>query len=163
MVTYLITFTCYGQHLHGDPAGSVDKMHRVRHTPHLAFDPAREDYERHIMRCAPYSLDQRRREEVIDAIQQGCKHRGWRLIAAHVRSTHVHIVVEAVDRPEMVMNACKSYASKRLNDLGLDPGGQKRWTRHGSTRWLNGASSITAAISYVLDEQGVPMSVYRGT
>jgi hypothetical protein len=73
----------------------------------------------------------------------------------------VHIVVEANEKPEMVMNACKSYASRRLNELGVDPPGQKRWTRHGSTRWLSHAPGITAAIAYVLNEQGESMSVYR--
>jgi hypothetical protein len=34
------------------------------------------------------------------------------------------------------MNDMKSYASRRLNQLGLDEPARRRWARHGSTRWL---------------------------
>ena len=43
----------------------------------------------------PYGLDAMRRDAVLEAIQQVCAHRGWCLLAAHVRTTHVHTVVEA--------------------------------------------------------------------
>lgn len=160
-MTYLITFSCYGHHLHGDPAGSVDKEHKVFRTPHVPPNPERQSFERGMMRHPKYAMNSVRREAALDAIRRGCQHRGWGLLAAQVRSTHVHIVVEATERPELIMNACKSYASQRLNELRLDASGQKRWTRHGSTRWLNQPSHIAAAITYELEEQGEPMSVHR--
>jgi hypothetical protein len=56
--------------------------------------------------------------------------------AAHVRTNHVHAVVEAQVRPEKILHAFKSYASRNLNRLGVDEPNRKRWARHGSTRWL---------------------------
>ena len=38
-VTYLITFACYGWHLHGDPFGSIDPAHNVPGTPILEQTP----------------------------------------------------------------------------------------------------------------------------
>src|SRR2546423_10186376 len=32
-LTYLITFACYGCHLHGDPAGSIDRKHNLPRQP----------------------------------------------------------------------------------------------------------------------------------
>lgn len=160
-MTYLITFTCYGHHLHGDAAGSVDKEHKVFRTPHVPPNPERQSFERRMMRHPLYSLDRVWCEAVMEAIRRGSQHLEWGILAAQVRSTYLQIVVEATERPELVMNACKSYASKRLNELRLDAPGQKRWTRHGSTRWLNQPSHIAAAITYVLEEQGEPMSVHR--
>jgi len=35
----------------------------------------------------------------------------------------------------------------------------KRWARHGSTRWLFAPENVTAAIEYVVREQGDSMAV----
>ena len=53
---------------------------------------------------APYHLDQIRRDGVLEAIQEVCGQRGWSLLAAHVRSNHVHTVVQGEVPPERVMN-----------------------------------------------------------
>jgi len=59
------------------------------------------------------------------------------------------------------MNDLKSYASRCLNRLGLDEPTRKRWARHGSTRWLWQPQTVSAAIQYVVQEQGDPMAVFR--
>jgi REP element-mobilizing transposase RayT len=81
-------------------------------------------------------MDRRRRETVLAAILERCSSRDWSLLAAHVRTNHVHVVVEADAQPERIMNDLKSYASRCLNLRGLDEPTRKRWARHGSTRWL---------------------------
>ena len=58
------------------------------------------------------------------------------------------------------MNDLKAYASRRLNQLGLDGVNRKRWARHGSTRWLWKAQDVSAAIHYVVAEQGDVMSIF---
>lgn len=109
----------------------------------------------------PYGLDQTRRDAVLEAIREVCAHRGWCLLAAHVRTTHVHTVVDAEIPPERVMSDLKAYASRRLNRMGLDEPNRKRWTRHGSTRWLWKPRHVSAAMQYVLAEQGEPMSMFE--
>ena len=106
----------------------------------------------------PYHLDQIRRDAVLQAIQEVCGHRGWTLLAAHVRSNHVHAVVETETRPERIMSDFKAYASRRLNWMKLDQPNRKRWARHGSTRWLWKPHHVSAAIQYIVDEQGHTMS-----
>ena len=58
------------------------------------------------------------------------------LLAAHVRSNHVHTVVDAEIPLERIMSDFKAYAGRRLNRLRLDELNRKRWARHGSTRRL---------------------------
>ena len=87
-------------------------------------------------------------------------HRGWSLLAAHVRSNRVHTVVEAEVPPERVMSDFKAYASRRLNRMSLDVPNRKRWARHGSTRWLWQPQHVSVAVQYVVTEQGEPMSVF---
>src|SRR3954453_10852135 len=59
------------------------------------------------------------------------RQRGWNLLAAHVRSNHVHTVVEAEAEPERVMNDFKAYASRRINRMSLDEPNRKPRARHG--------------------------------
>ena len=40
-MTYLITFSCYGSHLHGHDLGSVDRNHRVPGSRLLEANPER--------------------------------------------------------------------------------------------------------------------------
>ena len=94
-MTYLITFACYGCHLHGSASGSVDREHNAHGTPLLQLDSARVAAEAERMDQPPYHLDEIRRDAVLEAIQEVCGRRGWNLLAAHVRSNHVHTVVEA--------------------------------------------------------------------
>jgi REP element-mobilizing transposase RayT len=160
-MTYLITFACYGCHLHGNGSGSVDPTHNVPGTPILEEDAARAAWEEQRMDQPAYHLDQIRRNAILEAIQEVCGHRGWRLLAAHVRSNHVHTVVEAEAEPERVMQGFKAYASRRLNGMSLDQPNRKRWARHGSTRWLWKPQHVSAAIEYVVAEQGDAMSAFE--
>ena len=112
------------------------------------------------MNQPPYFLDERRRGIVLEAVCEVCLYRGWGLIAAHVRTNHVHVVVEAVVRPEKVMNDIKSYASRRLSKAEAHEPDRKRWARHGSTRWLWKDQDVLDAVRYVVEEQGEPMALF---
>jgi REP element-mobilizing transposase RayT len=157
----LITFACYGCHLHGDESGSIDPGHNTPGTPILEADCARADFVGNRMDQTPYHLDPIRRDAVLKAIQEVCEHRGWSLLAAHVRSNHVHAVVEAEVSPERIMSDLKVYASRRLNRMNLDESDRKRWARHGSTRWLWKPKQVAAAMQYVVAGQGDAMSVFE--
>jgi REP element-mobilizing transposase RayT len=157
----LITFACYGCHLHGDELGSIDRQHNLPGSRLLEANPLRVSVERQRMDQPPYGMDKRRRDAVLASVLERCSNRAWTLLAAHVRTNHVHIVLEAEVRPERAMNDLKSYASRYLNQLGLDDPARKRWARHGSTRWLWKPEHVSAAIRYVVDEQGDRMAAFE--
>jgi REP element-mobilizing transposase RayT len=148
--------------MHGDESGSVDRNHNV--PGHRLVDPdmRRASRERDLMDQAPYLLDKVGRTVVLDAIREVCLRRAWSLLAAHVRTNHVHIVVEADAKPEKAMRDFKSYASRRLDKSGADGPDRKRWVRHGSTRWLWNREDVAAAIRYGVEEQGEAMAVWVG-
>jgi REP element-mobilizing transposase RayT len=102
--------------------------------------------ERRLMDQVPYTMNMNRRNTVLFALHERCSERQWSVLTAHVRTTHLHIVVEADARPERIMNDLKSYASRCLNRMGLDEPTRKRWERHGSTRWLRKAENVSTAI-----------------
>ncbi len=157
---YFIAFACYGARLHGDESGSVDRHNNFPGSRLLGADSQRASSERQSMLQPPNWLDRERRTAVLSALRGHCTHCGWSLLAAHVRTNHVHAVVEANVRPEKVMNEFKSYASRELNRLENDGPDRKRWARHGSTRWLWKDEDLQQALQYVIEEQGEPMALF---
>jgi len=82
------------------------------------------------------------------------------LLAVHVRSNHVHIVLDVPVAPEKAMNELKAYASRSLNRAGLDEPDRRRWSRHGSTRYPWTREQREAAINYVITGQGQKMAAF---
>ena len=108
-----------------------------------------------------YIFDNSRARIVLDSIINTSFHRKWNFFAIHIRSTHIHVVIQGLTTPEKIMNDFKSYASRALNTSGFENSARKRWTRHGSTRYLWKTEDLANAIQYVLHEQGEPMVVYE--
>jgi REP element-mobilizing transposase RayT len=159
-IVYLITFSCYGSHLPGQE-GTTDREHNVPGTRLLESQPRLRQYSEASMKQAPFEMDSGQRNVALDAVLEVSRYKQWRLLAAQVRSNHVHVVVDADGSPELVMNAFKAYASRALNLAYPREKGRIRWTRHGSTRHLWSGERIEAAITYVLEKQGEPMACYR--
>ena len=160
LLMYFLTFACYGQHLHGSPSGSVDRGHNVFGSPVLADAPVRASRARAVMKQTAYLLDRESGTVVLHAIVDTCSHAGWKLLAAHIRTTHAHVVMEAEVRPEKIMNAFKAYASPYLKAAEREQADVRRWAHHGSTRWLCSDVDVRSAIRYVVEEQGSPMVVF---
>jgi REP element-mobilizing transposase RayT len=158
--TYLITFVCYGAWLPGQ-AGAVPMTQNAFGAPLPEADPDKEQRARDGMSQEPYVLDATRRQLVLRSLQEVCSCRGWKLLAAHVRTNHVHLVAKAACKPEPVLNALKAYSSRALNHLALDSPNWRRWARHGSTRYLWTSAAVSAAIDYVVREQGDAMAVFE--
>ena len=162
-LAFLITFTCYGTWLHGDARGSVDTEHNQYGTRFLDAEPQQKAAEAGTMKYPHYLLDEKRRPSVLDGILEAAQRRHWKLFAVQVRSNHVHVVVQATQSAERVLADCKAFASKHLNLAFPEEREQKRWTRHGSTRYLWQDHHLEAAIDYVLHQQGEPMTVYSSS
>jgi REP element-mobilizing transposase RayT len=160
-VAYFITFNCYGTWLHGEKPTSVDRLNNTPGADFLSLNSKRAGLVKKQMSETPYFLDESRRHIVLQAIVEVCSYRQWVLLAAHVRSNHVHCVIHGILRPEQIMNTIKSYASRHLNKANLDGNKVNRWARHGSTRYLWKEAEVEAAIQYVVNEQGLPMAVFE--
>jgi len=53
LVIYLITFACYGCHMHGDESDSVDRKHSLHGSRLVEADPQRVAAERQQMEQPP--------------------------------------------------------------------------------------------------------------
>ena len=160
-LAYFITFSTYGTWLHGDGRGSVDRSANTPGEPLLPGNNDLQRVRRGLMKQPVYRMEAEERATVLAAARQHAGFRGWTLLAAHVRSNHVHLVVVGDAKPERMMTEFKAYASRALNRLMPGDADRLRWTRHGSTRWLNTEVSVRRAIEYTVFEQGEPMAVYH--
>jgi REP element-mobilizing transposase RayT len=162
-LAYFITFSSYGAWLHGRATGSVDHLHNEPGRPFVPVNPKLEQFERTQMKEEEYVLNPARRRIVLDTIREVCTYRGWKLLAVHVRSNHVHVVVAAPVPPEKIMNDLKAYASRRLKERLGESTITKRWTTHGSTLYLWNEESVREKIEYTLHGQGDPMELFDGS
>lgn len=158
-MTYLLTFRCYGTHLPGDARGWVDRTRGDHRGGARAPNAGLERYARSLLRDEPNWIDRDAAAIVLAAIREVCAFRGWQLVAAHVRSTHVHCVVGGVDQPNRAIADFKAYSSRQLN---LVEERRLRWAREGSTRRLLTCAAVDAAVRYVVQGQGEPMAMFAG-
>jgi hypothetical protein len=159
-LAYFLTFSCYGNWLHGREPGSVDAAHSQFGAPLLPPDPDRLTEMRRKLTELPFELDTPRRRVVRATIEEVSRYRGWHLLAAHVRARHMHIVVSGEADPDRMLDDYKAYATRRLKEAGFDRQRRRRWTEGGSTRFLWEFEQVEAAIRYVVLEQGEPMEVF---
>ena len=156
-VGYLISFRCYGTWLHGDPRGSVDRIHNRYGAPKIQPNPQRVKYEKSLLKSPPVRLNTERRHVVEHAIRETCKIRKWTLWAVNVRTNHVQTVVSARKPPELVLNALKANATRELREAGCWRHDHSPWAYGGSKRRLWTEKALNNAIDYVLYEQGDPL------
>jgi REP element-mobilizing transposase RayT len=152
--SYLITLRCYGTWLHGDERGSVDRKHNLYGTPKIAGNPGLERADSKQRRGAPVVLGARQRKVVETAGREACDYRKYILRAINVRRNHAHTVVCAMQKPEPVLSAFKSYSTRALRRAGLLSPAVKPWARHGSTIYLWKEQDVAKAVAYVLFGQG---------
>lgn len=160
VATFLITWACYGIWLPG-AAGTVPRKQNQFGAPLPEPHPGAEEQSRNRMAQEPYTLDTARRQVVLKSLREVCSYRDWRLLAAHVRSSHVHVVLTASCKPEHAMIALKAYSSRALNEQAFDCPDRRRWARHGSTRYLWTSDAVRAAVEYVVRGQGECMAVFE--
>jgi REP element-mobilizing transposase RayT len=158
--TYLITWACYGAWFPGQ-TGAITRTQNQFGAPLPLPDARKEQQSRKLTTQEPYLLGVTQRQVVLNSVQEVCFFHGWSLLAAHVRSNHVHVVTTANCRPERVMNALKAYSSRALNRFALDGPDRRRLARHGSTQYLWTDVAIATAVQYVVREQGEPMTVFE--
>ena len=129
-LAYFLTWHTYGSWLHGHEQGSVDDEHAVFGEPFARSDSERAQRR---MRQQPVALAEAARVAAQEAVVEVCRFRGWRLLALHIRTTHVHVVVHAVAPVEKVLVDFKDYATRRLHEEGCYRKDAKIWVVHGST------------------------------
>jgi REP element-mobilizing transposase RayT len=154
---YLITFRGYGTWLHGDPRGSVDRFHNRFGASLIPHNEPWRKFNHSLLTQCPVKLRRRQRELVEEAIRETCKIRKWTFWTTNVRTNHVHTVVSAQCKPEIILAAFKANATRKLREAGCWRSSRSPWVERGSKRYLWTEQDVINAIAYVECDQGEPL------
>jgi len=140
--------------LHGDERGSTDRLQNQYGSPFLPQDEDWRRQDQRLMKQPPVALSIEQRNLVERAIRNTCMIRQWNPLAVNVRTNHVHAVVSCNGtRPELVLNALKSNATRTLREQGYWKSPHSPWSDHGSRRYLWSEQGVQQAIDYVMNRQ----------
>ncbi|MDQ2977413.1 MAG: transposase [Acidobacteriota bacterium] len=154
---YLITFRGHGTWLHGDKRGSVDRFHNLYGSPRLPHNERWREYNRQELRHPPVKLSSDQRQVFEAGIRETCQIRKWDLWAINARSNHIHTVVSANCKPEIVLIALKANATRKLREAGFWLHSTSPWANRGSKKYLWTEKDVNDAIAYVQYDQGEPL------
>jgi REP element-mobilizing transposase RayT len=130
----------HGKNVHGTP--------RMKPNAELARIMREE------MSGPPFILNNAQRIAVHREIEDVCRRRSYHLRALNVRTNHLHSVVTAQIKPEIIINAFKANATRALREQRLVSPDARVWSRGKSRRYLWKPRSVELAIDYALNQQG---------
>ena len=147
-LNYFITWTTYGSWLPGDARG-WRKTGKGQQLP----QPLLEEWCRSQMTENPVLLNEAQRLRVEAVCRKHATFRGWVLHAVSARSNHVHLVVSADKKPEIVRDQFKANATRVLRE---EPGAitnETVWTRGGDCEIVDGEENLERVVQYVTEAQ----------
>ena len=83
-----------------------------------------------------------------------CKKRHWDLWIVNARTNHIHAVVTAPCKLELVLTAIKAKATRKLREAGYCRNDESPWAKRGSKKYLWTEQDVIDAVVYVQYEQG---------
>lgn len=149
-LAYLITLRTYGTWMHGEKSAVDRHGYNIYGTPRRAANLKLKNQMLSEMNQKPFLFSESQRIIVESAIAEVCEHRGYNLKAVNVRSNHVHVVVSAQIKPELIIDAFKSYATRKLRENFSADCETKIWARGRSRGYLWKPRHVALAIEYVL-------------
>jgi REP element-mobilizing transposase RayT len=157
-LAYHISWTCYGQWLHGDPRGFVDRQHHTPGEPYIYDDPHRRSAAANRLAEPPCWLTEDQRHVTQQAIREACAFRNWELSAVNTQPDHVHVVVRAPGHTGKEVRArLKDRATRALKGAnGRESGRMHWWTEGGKVELMLDEQRWQQAIDYVNNRQPFP-------
>ena len=150
--TYHLTWTCYGQWLHGDERGYVDRKHRTPGEPYPEGNLQYYNAASNRMTEAACWLTDDERRIASRALREACDFRGWVLWAVNVQPDHVHVLVEARETSgKRARQVLKDRATR-----GLEAEGRRRqhwWTEGGKVDVIRRERQLQEVLDYINERQ----------
>ena len=157
---YFITYRTYASWLHGDYKGSVHHAAAQIGTPTIPHHETMRLQIQSRLSSKEFILNYEQSKIVLQGIQLACTTYHWRLFAAHVRTDHAHMVIQAPVDPARVITQTKAYATRALRRKTLIQENTKCWAKHGSTKYIWFPEKIYFPMYYVIEQQGRKMACF---
>lgn len=153
--TYHLSWTCYGQWLHGDVRGYVDHKHNVPGEPYEHDNPLFLNADANRMTEAACWLTDEQRRTAQGAIAEACAFRRWRLYAVNVQPDHSHVAVSSEEaRGVRARQILKDRATRALREV--DNSRRHWWTEGGKVEVVTNEVHLATVIDYIENKQKFP-------
>jgi REP element-mobilizing transposase RayT len=149
VLAYHITWGTYGTRLHGDPRGTVDRIHNTFKSPVLGFDEHRWENEKSLLKFPPMRFNRAQMIQVESIIPDICARGFWKYHTCAAGPDHVHVIVTSEHDPEKIRRLLKRWTGQALAQLYPLPTGATFWSECGSIRWIDEESYFVNAVNYV--------------
>jgi REP element-mobilizing transposase RayT len=164
----LITWTCYGTWLPGDPRGYVsntlkenwqyDPKQNTPDTPHTKDDPETYRRAKSLQKQPAVWLTKEQAVIVAQTMIDAAKKRGWHIARAAIMRNHVHVVIwDCPNDGSAVRRILKGTTQAALSDHAGTP--RTWWTTGGSDRYKNDEQAVINAVNYVAKQEYVLVEV----
>jgi REP element-mobilizing transposase RayT len=158
---YFLTFRTYATWLHGDLRSSVDPKHNIYGTPKIKPKPKLHQAMKNDCTEDNLIMNASQRNTVLQSIINTCQYNNWYLYASHVRSNHIHIILQSNKIPNDVRKNIKIYATKDLRKHHPELFQRKKfWSEGGSDKNIWAPEFLFPVMYYVIEEQGEKMALY---
>jgi REP element-mobilizing transposase RayT len=157
----LITWTCYGNWLPGDPRGYVsntltsgryESKKNTPGTPYTADESETLKRARSLQKQSIVRLNGEQALVVAKTMVDACKKRGWFIARAAIMTNHVHTVIwDCPNDGSLVRRILKGTTQAALSDHAGQP--RTWWTTGGSDRYKNDEQAIVNAVNYVANQE----------
>ncbi|QDT08258.1 hypothetical protein [Planctomycetes bacterium K23_9] len=147
-IAILITWTTYGTWMPGDARGW-----RKRKGGSQLPQPLLADWCRKQMKGEAVLLEPHHHDAVETACRNHCEHRGWHLYAVSARTNHVHVVIAADAKPQIVRDQLKANCTGAMRRLSTPLSVERTWTKGGDCETLETDEDIHEAVIYVTEAQ----------
>jgi REP element-mobilizing transposase RayT len=148
-LAYHITFGTYGTHLHGNPRGSVDRLHNVPGEPIIGTNAGWERMEASKLRFAPRYLNNDQRGFVEAMVPEICVRGGWDYHNAAAQPDHVHSLLSTDSDGQVVRRLLKRWLGDALSPRWPTQAGESWWSEGGSVKWVWTADYFNRVIEYI--------------
>jgi hypothetical protein len=157
---YLLSFSCFGTGLQIDSHRLIFSLRKMPAAAAVAAVSDRVICEPSLLKEPRYELNLAGRKVVLATVREVCDDRCWTLLAAHVRTTDVHLVADVNSAAGRAITDLKAQSTRRLKESGIDRFRVHRWARGGSRIRLRDERAVRQAVRFVIENQGSPMSWY---
>ena len=76
----------------------------------------------------------------------------------NVRTNHIHTVLTCRNDPDVALSAIKANATRSMREAGCWSSHETPWAYGGSRKYLWTEAELLNAVTYVRDDQGLPLT-----
>ena len=152
-IAYHFTFGTYGNRLHGDERGTVDKRRNKYGDPIIGQNEHWHIYKQQLLKYQPILLTEEQRHFVQSNLPIICQRGDWAHHCSACQNNHIHIMLSTSKDIKAVRSWMKRWLGESLSDKYPLPQNQSWWAEGGSIKWIWDDFYLDAVHQYIIEQR----------